>query len=114
MIPKPFSEQSAERRRLFCKLPFDVVDTRASDFRKANRECAECEHFRECGGGCMAEGMAQCGNYLAKDERACNFHKNIGEKAVREAADNAIKKFGRVVSEKENQGDSDTILGAKC
>ncbi len=43
----------------------------------------------------MAEGMAKCGSYLAKDERACYFHKHIGEKAVREAADTAIERFGR-------------------
>lgn len=107
-------EEHLGKLTLDANLYSDVVNTRASDFRKANPECAECEHFRECGGGCMAEGMAQCGNYLAKDERACNFHKNIGEKAVREAADNAIKKFGREVPEEDKQGDPETILGAKC
>ena len=72
-----------------------VVNTRVSDFLNANPECAECEHFRACGGGCMAEGMAQCGDYLAKDKRACHCHRHIGEKAVREVADAAIEKSGR-------------------
>ena len=58
-----------------------------------NPGCAECEHFRACG-GCMAQGMAQCGDHFAKDERACYFHRHIGEQAVREVADEAIKKMG--------------------
>ena len=69
---------------------YNVVNTRVSDFMRMNPECAECEHFRACGGGCMAQGMAQCGNYIAKDERACYFHRYIGERAVREVADRAI------------------------
>ena len=96
-------------------LYYNVVNTRVSDFRSANPECVECEHFRECGGGCMAEGMAKCGSYLAKDERACHFHKHIGEKAVREAADAAIERFGRNTAVKENDPDDDkAMLGAKC
>lgn len=96
-------------------LYYNVVNTRVSDFRGANPECVECEHFRECGGGCMAEGMAKCGSYLAKDERACHFHKHIGEKAVREAADAAIERFGRNTAVKENDPDDEkAMLGAKC
>ncbi len=96
-------------------LYYNVVNTRVSDFRNANPECVECEHFREYGGGCMAEGMAKCGSYLAKDERACYFHKHIGEKAVREAADAAIERFGRNTAVKEKEPDDDkAMLGAKC
>ena len=70
---------------------YDVVNTRVSDFLRLNPECAECEHFPACGGGCMAQGMAQCGNHLARDERACYFHRHIGKQAVRAAADQAIE-----------------------
>ena len=73
---------------------YDVVNLRVSDFLEANEECRNCEHLRVCCGGCMAEGMSKTGRCLAKDERCCNFHKNIGEKAVREVADKAIEKFG--------------------
>ena len=71
---------------------YDVVNTRIADFLAANPECAACEHLRSCCGGCMAEGLAQSGSYLAKDPRCCNFHKNIGEQAVREVADRAIER----------------------
>ena len=73
---------------------YSVVNTRVSDFLRVNPECAECEHFRVCGGGCMAQGMAQCGDHFARDERACYFHRHIGEQAVRKVADEAIKKMG--------------------
>ena len=69
---------------------YDVVDTRVSDFLRMNPECAACEHFRDCGGGCMAQGVAQCGDHFAKDERSCYFHRRIGEQAVRRVADQAI------------------------
>ncbi len=72
---------------------YDVVNTRKTDFVRANPECAECEHFRSCGGGCMAQGLALCGHYLARDERACYFHKHIGERAVREVTDGAIARM---------------------
>ena len=70
---------------------YDVVNTRVSDFLRHNPECAECGHFPACGGGCMAQGMAQCGSYFARDERACYFHRHIGEEAVRAVADRAIE-----------------------
>ena len=75
---------------------FDVVNIRASDFLSANSECAECEYFRVCCGGCMAEGMASCGSPLGRDPRCCWFHRHIGEKAVREAADRAIEKAAKL------------------
>lgn len=93
---------------------YDVVNTRTSDFRNANPECAECDHFRDCCGGCMAEGMARCGDYLAKDERICYFHKHIGEAAVRKAADDAIEKFGRAADGKESEDDHTVMPGANC
>lgn len=78
---------------------YDVVNQRISDFLEVNEECRNCEHLRACCGGCMAEGMSKTGSCLSKDDRCCYFHKNIGEKAVRDTADKAIEKLGLKRSE---------------
>ena len=75
-------------------LEFEVADTRVSRFLEKNPECRECEHLSCCRGGCMLADITDEGDYLVPDSRACYFHKHIGEKAVREAADAAIRKAG--------------------
>ena len=69
----------------------DVVNTRVSDYLSHNSECVKCEHLPVCMGGCMLQDITDDGDYLVPDKRACYFHKHIGEKAVREVADAAIK-----------------------
>ena len=41
----------------------------------------------------MLEGMDDEGNFLRPDPRVCYFFKHIGEQAVRDAADAAIRKY---------------------
>ena len=69
---------------------YDVVETKVADLIAKNPECAKCEHLPECCGGCMIQDITDDGDYLVPDSRCCYFHKHIGEKAVREAADAAI------------------------
>lgn len=71
----------------------EVVNTRVSDYLSRNPECVKCEHLSACLGGCMLQDITDDGDYLVPDSRCCYFHKNIGEKAVREVADEAIKKL---------------------
>ena len=72
---------------------YDVVNTKVSDLLARNPGCARCEHLRECCGGCMVQDTTDDGDYLVPDSRCCYFHRHIGEKAVREAADAAIRKY---------------------
>lgn len=74
---------------------YDVVQTKISDLLSKNPECAACEHLSKCCGGCMVEGITDEGDYLVPDDRCCYFHRHIGETAVREAADAAIRLYGR-------------------
>jgi len=71
----------------------DVVETRLSDVLKHNPECASCQYWPRCTGGCMVECMNEEGDYLIPDRRICYFHRNIGEEAVRQIADEAIQKY---------------------
>lgn len=73
----------------------DVSETRLSDLLAANSECAACEHFARCSGGCMVEGITDEGDYLVPDPRCCYFHKHFGEEAVRKVCDEAIMKCGK-------------------
>ncbi|MBR3316473.1 MAG: radical SAM protein [Atopobiaceae bacterium] len=77
----------------------DVVDTTVGDLIAKNPECAECEHLEACCGGCMVEDITDDGDYLVPDGRCCYFHKHIGEQAVRDAADAAIRAAGLATEE---------------
>ncbi|MBQ8136587.1 MAG: SPASM domain-containing protein [Clostridia bacterium] len=72
----------------------DVVETKISDLLAKNPECAACEYLPKCCGGCMVESITDEGDYLVPDQRCCYFHKHIGEQAVRDAADAAIRAAG--------------------
>ena len=74
----------------------DVANTRVSDYLSHNPECVKCEYLPSCMGGCMLQDITDEGDYLVPDKRACYFHRNIGEKAVREVADAAIKAYCEV------------------
>ena len=71
----------------------DLTETRLSDLLAGSPECRTCSHFSQCRGGCMLEGMDDEGNFLRPDPRVCYFFKHIGEQAVRDAADAAIRKY---------------------
>ena len=73
----------------------DVVDTKLSDLLAKSPECAECEHWTECVGGCMLNGMGDDGNYLVPDPQICWFHKHVGEATVRGVADAALAKLAQ-------------------
>ena len=61
----------------------DVADTKLSDLMEKNPECRECEHWRECTGGCLVTDISEDGDYLIPDHRICWFFKNIGADSVR-------------------------------
>ena len=79
----------------------DVVETKLSDLTAKNQECAECEHWLECCGGCMLNGMGDDGNFLVPDPQICWFHKNVGEKGVHIVADAALTELGLAKAEVE-------------
>ncbi len=83
----------------------DVSETRLSDLIAKNSECAACEHFVPCCGGCMVEGITDEGDYLVPDPRCCYFHKHIGENAVRKVCDEAIMKAGITPHVSGNEGE---------
>lgn len=85
VLERPLGELTLEG---YCH---DVVETKVSDLLAKNPECASCEYLPACCGGCLVEGMTEEGDYLVPDHRCCYFHKHIGEQAVREAADAAIR-----------------------
>ncbi len=70
-----------------------VADTRLSSFVDKNPECRDCGYLAKCAGGCMLQDMTDDGDYIVPDQRSCYFFKHIGEAAVREAADAAIRKY---------------------
>ncbi len=45
-------------------------------------------------GGCMLNGIGDDRDYLIPDPLICWFHKNVGEKAVRDVADAALERLG--------------------
>jgi hypothetical protein len=42
----------------------------------------------------MLNGIGDDGDYLIPDPQICWFHKNVGEKAVRDMADAALERLG--------------------
>ncbi len=80
----------------------DVVETKLSDLRAKNPECAECEHWLECGGGCMLNGIRDDGDFLVPDPQICWFHKNVGEQGVRAVADAALEELGLMKAKEES------------
>jgi len=81
----------------------EVVETKISDLLARNPKCDFCEHLPKCCGGCMVESITDAGDYLVPDERCCYFHKHIGEQAVRDAADAAIRAAGLKTENPVNQ-----------
>lgn len=69
----------------------DTIKTKVSDLLDNDKECRSCPHLNKCCGGCMLESMTEDGEYRVRDKRICYFYKNIGEHAVNEVADTAIK-----------------------
>lgn len=61
-----------------------MVNTTLKDLRDACKDCADCEHFPVCRGGCMLNGMTAEGNFLVPDPSACYFYKNVGVSRIRE------------------------------
>ncbi|MBO4799976.1 MAG: SPASM domain-containing protein, partial [Lachnospiraceae bacterium] len=64
----------------------EMVNTTLKSLKDACRECADCEHFPVCRGGCMLNGMTAAGNFLVPDPSACYFYKNVGVSRVHEVA----------------------------
>ncbi len=73
---------------------FDTVQANLADYLERNPECAACENWAQCLGGCMLQGITEEGDYLVPDPAKCYFYRHIGEAAVREAADSAIRLAG--------------------
>ena len=69
----------------------EVSDTRIADFLERNPKCKACEHLPACTGGCMVADITDEGDFLVPDERCCYFHRYIGEQAVRDVVDAAIR-----------------------
>lgn len=70
-----------------------VADTTMQQLVDANPQCRDCEHIRQCRGGCMAAGTTSDGSWLHFDPQMCWFFKNVGEQAVRDIADAAIAQY---------------------
>ncbi len=81
-----------DRTNLYNKVLRTTVADMA-DCKEENPECAECEHLRNCMGGCMLQDTTPEGNHLHRDERCCWFFKNVGEAAVDAVALDAIERF---------------------
>ena len=71
----------------------EVAKTTVGDLVKSCEKCRDCEYLRRCYGGCMLTGMDESGNYLLPDENICRFFHSDYESRIREAADNAIRKY---------------------
>lgn len=71
----------------------DVIGATMADYLAEQPSCAACPHLNACGGGCVAERISDDGNSLVPDERVCHFFRHVGEAAVREVADAAIRKY---------------------
>ena len=70
-----------------------VADTTIQQMVDANPQCRDCEYLRQCIGGCMAAGITPDGSWLHFDPQRCWFYMNVGEQAVRDAADAAIAQY---------------------
>lgn len=85
-------EASSNPESTYFKVQRTTVGDMINDAAE-NPECADCEHLRNCLGGCMLEGTTPEGNHLHRDERACWFFKNVGEEGVRAVCEKAIADF---------------------
>jgi radical SAM protein with 4Fe4S-binding SPASM domain len=64
----------------------EVVDLRKQDLLAANRDCAACALFRECGIGCRASALTLTGSLMSKDPLACEVWKKGYKQRFREMA----------------------------
>ena len=71
----------------------EVAKATVGDLVRSCKKCRDCEYLRRCYGGCMLAGMDEKGNYLLPDENICRFFHSDYESRIREAADNALKKY---------------------
>ena len=71
----------------------EVAKATVGDLVRSCKKCRDCEYLRRCYGGCMLAGMDESGNYLLPDENICRFFHSDYESRIREAADNALKKY---------------------
>lgn len=51
------------------------ICTTLGDLKNANSECAECEYFKYCLGGCRAFGILFGGNKMGSDRSKCLFYR---------------------------------------
>ena len=71
------------------------VNKRIKDLLAVNQECATCEYCYKCGGGCRAAALAGGEhNLMGCDREKCMLHKNGYEERIRQAAEEAIAKYG--------------------
>lgn len=89
ILEKPMGELSLD------SFYADTVKTRVSDLIDNDAECRDCPHLSKCCGGCMLASITEDGDYKVGDKRICYFFKNIGEQAVKDVADAAIKAMNK-------------------
>jgi radical SAM protein with 4Fe4S-binding SPASM domain len=64
----------------------EIVDIKKKDLLIKNPECAGCEFFKKCGGGCRALALIKTGNLMVKDMVTCDLWKKGYKKWFKELA----------------------------
>lgn len=76
----------------------DEVCTTLADLKEHNSDCANCQYFKYCAGGCRAIALAFTGDKLGTDSAKCKFFKQgYYDKLVQALSGwrNAAPVFGR-------------------
>ena len=63
-----------------------LIDTKKSAVLAHNSECAACEQFARCGGGCRAAAVSATGELMSVDPAICRMHKTSYRRRFSELA----------------------------
>lgn len=77
------------------------ADSRISDLMKANEKCRNCQYVLKCGGGCRAMGLQATGDLMGADENLCMLWNEGYVDRIRQAVEDAIRRFPPKETENE-------------
>jgi len=75
----------------------DEICSTLEKFREENKECASCEYFGQCAGGCPAMALAMTGDMHKKSRLQCVFYKGHYPDKIRETVLSSLKTSGKTV-----------------
>jgi len=72
----------------------DEICHTVGEYGKNNEECAACEYFRQCAGGCPAMALALTGNMQKKSRLQCVFYKGHYQDKIRDVVLSSTHYYG--------------------